>query len=45
MSKKGDIRNEGLADKLAGFNPEPPEAVWEGISSQIQAKKSLNLHI
>lgn len=35
MSKEGNIRRGGLAGKMAGFTPEPPGSVWEGVSSQL----------
>jgi hypothetical protein len=35
MNKRGDIRRGGLAGKMAGFTPEPPGSVWEGVSSQL----------
>ncbi|MFC2080118.1 outer membrane beta-barrel protein [Bacteroidota bacterium] len=40
MSKGDQIRKGGLADKISSFTPEPPEVVWENISSQIQRGNS-----
>lgn len=39
MSKEENIRKGFLADKMAGFTPEPPEALWTSINSQINEGK------
>ncbi len=40
MGKEENIRRGGLTGKMAGFTPEPPEAVWEGISAQLRSGNS-----
>ncbi|MEX2372108.1 MAG: outer membrane beta-barrel protein [Bacteroidales bacterium] len=35
MRNDKEIKRGGLAGKMAGFNPEPPESVWEGVASKI----------
>ncbi|MEX0982996.1 MAG: outer membrane beta-barrel protein [Bacteroidales bacterium] len=40
MGKEENIQRGGLSGKVAGFTPEPPEAVWEGISAQLRSGNS-----
>ncbi|MDA3821557.1 MAG: outer membrane beta-barrel protein [Bacteroidales bacterium] len=40
MSEENNIKKGGLAEKMAGYTPEPPEGVWEGVSAQIQGGNS-----
>ena len=35
MSKEEKIQRGGLAGKMAGYTPEPPGSVWEGIAAAI----------
>ncbi len=35
MGKEENIQRGGLAGKMAGYTPEPPGTVWEGISAEI----------
>ncbi len=40
MGKEENIRRGGLTGKMAGFTPEPPEAVWEGVSAHLRGGNS-----
>lgn len=40
MSNEEHIKKGGLAEKMAGFTPDPPDTVWEGVSAQIQGGSS-----
>lgn len=35
MSREEKIQRGGLARKMAGYTPEPPGSVWEGVASEI----------
>jgi hypothetical protein len=37
MSKKEKIQRGGLAGKMAGYSPEPPDSVWEGVAAEIRS--------
>ena len=40
MGKEENIQRGGLTGKMAGFTPEPPEAVWEGVSAHLRGGNS-----
>lgn len=40
MNNEKDITRGGLSGKMGGYQPDPPESVWEGVASGLRGKRS-----